>query len=392
MQADVTERKQLEEQLRQAQKMEAIGSLAGGVAHDFNNLLTIINGYSDLMQEQLPVGSPLHESLHNIGQAGQRAASLTRQLLAFSRKQVLEPKVLNLNATVTDTANMLQRLIGEDIELTTRLDPALGRVRADPGQIEQILINLAVNARDAMPHGGHLTIETTNTELDMSYTHAYPDLRTGPYVMLAVSDTGIGMDKATQSRIFEPFFTTKEVGKGTGLGLATVFGIVKQSQGHIAVYSEPDLGTIFRVYFPTVEQSSTASKTPPRLRAALHGTETILLVEDEPALRTLARHVLEMHGYTVLEAGRGDEALRLAEAYQGTIHLVVTDVVMPVMGGRQLVEQLAMLQPNVKVLYQSGYTNDAVVQRGILLGETAFLQKPFTPNGLVQTVREVLDR
>jgi signal transduction histidine kinase len=380
-----------EEQLRQAQKLEAIGSLAGGVAHDFNNLLTIINGYSEIIGSQLPADSPVRDLVREIGQAGERAASLTRQLLAFSRKQVLEPKVFNLNAIVTDTAKMLRRLIGEDIELNTTLEPGLRRVRADPGQLEQVLINLAVNARDAMPQGGKLTIETANAELHETYTHAYADLPPGPYVMMAVSDTGCGMDEATKARIFEPFFTTKGPGKGTGLGLATVYGIVKQSEGHVAVYSEPGRGTTFKIYLPVAEERVPSGKSHPGLQPARPGTETILLAEDEPALQALARHVLQSHGYTVLEAGQGDKALRIAQDYKGTIHLLVTDVVMPAMSGRQLAERLAANRPGVKVLYLSGYTDDAVVRHGVLQAETAFLQKPFTPGALAQKVREVLD-
>jgi PAS domain S-box-containing protein len=389
---DVTEVLHLEDQFRQAQKMEAVGHLAGGVAHDFNNLLTIINGYSSIIQTQLPADSPMRALVREIGQAGERAASLTRQLLAFSRKQVLELKVLNLNAIVTDTAKMLKRLIGEDIDLNTVLDPGLGRTKADPGQLEQVLMNLAVNARDAMPQGGKLTIETANADLDEAYTRRVPDLRPGSYVALTVSDTGIGMDEATKVRIFEPFFTTKGLGKGTGLGLATVYGIVKQSNGHVAVYSEPGQGTTFKIYLPVVEEVMRSGKSHAGLITTLHGTETILLAEDEPALRALARHVLQMHGYTVLEAGQSDKALSIAEGYRGTIHLLVTDVVMPVMSGRQLAERLAAVRPGVKVLYLSGYTDDAVVRHGVLQAETAFLQKPFTPASLAAKVREVLDQ
>lgn len=389
--ADVSEQKQLEEQLRQAQKMEAIGSLAGGVAHDFNNLLTIINGYSEIIQTQLAADSPMRSLAREIGQAGERAASLTRQLLAFSRKQVLYPTVLILNSIVTDTAKMLNRLIGEDVDLDIALEPSLGQVKADAGQIEQVLINLAVNARDAMPRGGKLTIETANTVLDETYTQGYSGLRSGSYVMMAVTDTGTGMDEATKARIFEPFFTTKEPGKGTGLGLATVFGIVKQSGGHIAVYTELGRGTTFKVYLPRIEVMPGVGVDAPRQQMPAHGTETILLTEDEPGVRALARHVLQLHGYTVLEASQGDKALEIAEEYRGTIHLLVTDVVMPVMSGRQVAERLADIRPGTKILFLSGYTDDAVVRHGVLEAQVAFLQKPFTPGALAQKVREVLD-
>jgi PAS domain S-box-containing protein len=388
---DITDVLRLEDQFRQAQKMEAIGQLAGGVAHDFNNLLTIINGYSEIIPTQLPADSPVRKMVREIGQAGERAASLTRQLLAFSRKQVLEPKVLNLNALVTDTAKMLHRLLGEDLDLNTILEPALGRVKADPGQIEQVLMNLAVNARDAMPQGGKLSIETANATLDETYTQAYPDLRPGPYVMLAVSDTGMGMDEATKAHIFEPFFTTKGPGKGTGLGLATVHGIVKQSNGHIAVSSEPGRGTTFKIFLPLVAEVISSGKSHAGSKATLRGNETILLAEDEPAVRALTRHVLQMHGYTVLEAGQSDKALHIAEEYKGKIHLLVTDVVMPVMSGRQLAERLAAIRPGLRVLYLSGYTDDSVVRHGVLQAETAFLQKPFTPTSLATKVRAVLD-
>lgn len=390
--ADVTARRALEEQFRQAQKMEAIGRLAGGVAHDFNNLLTVINGYSDLIQSQLPQDSPVLGLVREIGEAGQRAASLTQQLLAFSRKQVLEPKVLNLNTVVNDTSRLLKRLIGEDIDLDTALNPSIGLVRADPGQIEQILINLSVNARDAMPQGGKLTIETANAELDESYVQAFQDLRPGSYVMMAIADTGTGMDEQTKSRIFEPFFTTKGVGKGTGLGLATVFGIVKQSGGHINVYSEPGYGATFKVYLPKVEDQVTASKTLRAHRQAPQGNETILLVEDEPALLALSRHILHKQGYKVLEATQGEKAIKIAEQHEGKIHLLVTDVVMPGMSGRQIAERITVQRPEIKVLYLSGYTNDAVVRHGVLQSDTAFLQKPYTPSTLAQKVREVLDQ
>ncbi len=389
VQTDVTERRRLEDQFRQSQKMDAIGQLAGGVAHDFNNLLTIINGYGNMISEEVPENSPVRQFAQEICYAGERAASLTRQLLAFSRKQVLEPKVLSLNTIVADTERMLRRLIGEDIAIVVVAAPALGQVKADPGQIEQVILNLAINARDAMPQGGRLTIETANTELSGTYTQAFPELKPGPYVMIAFTDTGTGMDEVTKARIFEPFFTTKEPGKGTGLGLATVFGIIKQSTGHVAVSSEVGLGTTFKIYLPRIHELDPASARISR-QAADQGTETILLAEDEPALRALARHVLKLHGYTVLEAGSGEKSLRIAEEHPGTIHLLVTDVVMPGMSGRQLAERLAVVRPSMKVLYLSGYTDDAVVRHGVMQAETAFLQKPFTPVALAQKVWEVL--
>ncbi|MCE9565185.1 MAG: PAS domain S-box protein [Planctomycetes bacterium] len=388
---DVTERKSLEEQLRQSQKMDAVGQLAGGVAHDFNNLLTIINGYSEMIHAQVLENSPVREFVREISHAGERATGLTRQLLAFSRKAVLEPKVLNLNIIVADTERMLGRLIGEDINVAAILDPALGRVKADQGQIEQVIINLAVNARDAMPRGGKLTIETSNTELDDSYTQMYTDLRSGPYVLLAVADTGTGMDATTKARIFEPFFTTKERGRGTGLGLATVFGIVKQSEGHLAVYTELGCGTTFKIYLPRIPDMP-GSGVVPRPRTVVRGTQTILLTEDEPALRALARRVLGMHGYKILEASNGEKALAVATEHKGTIHLLVTDVVMPGISGRQLAEQLVAVRPEMKVLYVSGYTDDAVVRHGVLQADTAFLQKPFTPASLAQKVWDVLEQ
>lgn len=390
VQVDVTERRLLEDQFRQSQKMEAVGQLAGGVAHDFNNLLTIINGYSDLIHDQVPGDSPVREFLGEIQHAGERATALTRQLLAFSRKQVLEPKVLILNTVVADTERMLKRLIGEDVTVTAVLAVDLGHVKADPGQIEQVIINLAVNARDAMPQGGRLTIETANAELDATYTQAHPDLRPGPYVLLSLTDTGTGMDAATKARIFEPFFTTKPAGKGTGLGLATVFGIIKQSGGHLAVYTEVGRGTTFKIYLPRVEPAAGSGVVAPRKPRGTQGTQTVLLAEDEPALRALASRILGGHGYRVMEASDGESALSVAEAFRGEIDLLVTDVVMPGMSGRQLAERLVAARPAVRVLYVSGYTDDAVVRHGILQAETPFLQKPFTPAALIQKVAEVL--
>ena len=391
VQTDVTGRRLLEEQLRQAQKMEAIGRLAGGVAHDFNNLLTVINGYSELIQGRLSADDSVSELARQIGQAGERAAALTRQLLAFSRKQVLEPKVLSLTDIVTDTSRMLQRLIGEDIDLITSLEHSLCNIKADYGQIEQILINLSVNARDAMPQGGRLTIVTANVNLDASTLSGDEDFRPGPSVMLSVTDTGTGMDEATKAHLFEPFFTTKGLGKGTGLGLATVFGIVKQSNGLITVESKPGRGACFKIFLPRVEERQSSGKSNPELQVIRHGNETVLLAEDEPGVLALARHILQLHGYKVLEANNGEKAVEIVQQYQGTIHLLVSDVVMPVLSGRQAAEQVTALRPDTKVLFLSGYTDDTVVRHGVLHAETAFLQKPFTAGALAQKVREVLD-
>jgi len=390
--SNISERKLLEDQYRQAQKMEGIGRLAGGVAHDFNNLLTIINGYSDMLIQQPRLDEPTRNLLREIQRAGDRAAGLTRQLLAFSRKQILQPKVLDLNAVLSDSEKMLRRVIGEDVDLTVLPAMDLGWILADPGQIEQVIINLAVNARDAMPKGGKLTLETGNVLLDQEYRDTHPEVKPGPYVVLAVSDTGCGMDKQTQARIFEPFFTTKELGKGTGLGLATVYGIVKQSEGHIEAYSELGVGTTFKVYLPIVEAPSLPSgKSGYGMRSMPPGTETLLLVEDEHAVRGLASHALRSCGYEVLEAEGGQRALDIAASQAGPIHLLVTDVVMPRMGGRELAERLEALRPEVKVLFLSGYTDDAVIRHGIISTESHFLQKPFTPSVLATKVRDVLD-
>jgi PAS domain S-box-containing protein len=375
--ADITERKRLESELRQAQKLEGIGQLAGGIAHDFNNLLTVITGRSHLVLAQLPADHAVRRHIDLIQTTAERAAALTRQLLAFSRKQVLEPKVLDVNAVVTGLAPMLRRLIGENLEFAVVPAPELGPVKADPSQLEQVILNLAVNARDAMPQGGTLTIETANVELDETYTRRHPGANAGRFVMLAVSDTGHGMDAAIKARIFEPFFTTKDPGKGTGLGLATVFGIVKQSGGSIGVYSEPGHGTTFKVYLPRVDEAidQTATGAAPTLA---RGSETILLVEDDDEVRALAPAPAE--------------ALQLAGSHSGPIHLLVTDVVLPQLSGRGLAERLAPEHRDLRVLYMSGYTDDAIVRHGMLEEGTAFLQKPFTPFTLLWKVREVLDR
>jgi PAS domain S-box-containing protein len=388
---DVTERKTLEEQVRQAAKIEAVGRLAGGVAHDFNNLLTIINGYSDLVLRHLEPSDPIRSHLEEIKNAGSRAALLTRQLLAFSRQQVLAPRVLDLNDLVADVEKMLRRLIGEDIEMAIVRGPALWGVKADPGQIGQILMNLAVNARDAMPEGGNLVIETANVELDSSYAGRHRGAHPGRYVMLAVSDTGTGMDAETQAHIFEPFFTRKEKEKGTGLGLATVYGIVKQSGGHVWVYSEPGRGTTFKIYLPRAEEIDESGQAPEARARPLGGSETILLVEDEGAVRALAARILQEHGYKVLQGATPTDAIQIGEQHKETIDLLLTDVVLPGMSGRNVAEHLAFFRPGMKVLYMSGYTDDSVVRHGVLEANTAFLQKPFTPASLARKVREVLD-
>jgi two-component system cell cycle sensor histidine kinase/response regulator CckA len=392
MALDVTDRKQLEEQFRQAQKMEAVGRLAGGIAHDFNNLLMVIQGYADLLTDRLPEGDAMRRNAEQIQMASQRATSLTRQLLAFSRKQMLAPKVLNIQSVVSDMEKILRRLIGEDVELKTSAAPDLGLVMADRSQLEQVIMNLAVNARDAMPEGGRLTIEVANVELDSSFAESPAVVSPGKYVLLAVTDTGSGMDAATQAHIFEPFFTTKEKGKGTGLGLATVYGIVKQSGGYVWVYSEPGQGTAFKIYLPRIEEEDAhaAREARPAAQSLQHGSETILLVEDEKGVRELAREYLEMTGYTVLQAGDGLSALALAAKHSSPIHLLMTDVVMPGISGRELAERIKKIRPEVKVLYMSGYTDQAVVHHGILESDAVLLQKPFTLPTLASKLREIL--
>ncbi len=388
---DMTERRRLEEQLLQSQKMEAVGRLAGGIAHDFNNLLTAISGYSELLLRELPEGDPRRESAEEIRKAGGRAAGLTQQLLAFSRRQVLEPRVLDLNAVIAGMERMLRRVIGEDIELITAPQPDLWRAKADPGQIEQAILNLVVNARDAMPRGGRLTLETANVELDEKFAGRYATVEPGPHVMLAVSDTGIGMDQELQARLFEPFFTTKEHGKGTGLGLSTTYGIVKQSGGSIWVYSEPGHGTTFKIYLPRCEEPLEELPPAAPAREAAPGTETILLVEDEPEVRRLVEKLLRLKGYRVLSAGSPADAVATAKRHDDAIHLLLTDVIMPGMNGRELARLLAAGRPAMRVLYMSGYADAAMNQHGILPPGTAFLSKPFTPELLARKIREVLD-
>jgi len=387
---DISDRKLLETQLRQAQKMEAVGRLAGGIAHDFNNVLTAIFGYTELVLEELPAGSSARQDLEEIRKAAQRASALTRQLLAFSRQQVLEPVVLRLNDLVEEVDKMLRRLVGENVQLRLSLARDLGNVRADPGQLQQVLMNLIVNARDAMPTGGKLLIETANANLTEQYAELHQPVTPGRYVMLAVSDTGIGMDADTKTRIFEPFFTTKEKGKGTGLGLSTVYGIVKQSAGYIWVYTEVGRGTTFKVYLPRVDAPADV-QAPRREAGTLAGTETVLLAEDDAMLRPLAKGLLERLGYQVLEAENAEQALAVAGGHQAPIHLLLADVVMPGASGRDLARRLGETRPTTKVLYVSGYTDDAIVQHGMLEPGLNFLQKPFTPDALARKVREVLD-
>jgi two-component system, cell cycle sensor histidine kinase and response regulator CckA len=387
---DISERRRLETQLQQSQKMDAIGRLSGGVAHDFNNLLGLIIGYAEILQERIPEGDPLRSCVDQILKAGTQGASLTRQLLAFSRQQVLAPKALSLNAVVTDVGKMLRRLIGEDVDLITKLDTKLGNIRADQGQIEQVIMNLAVNARDAMPDGGKLTIETVNQQIDDKFARrfAFPVLP-GPYVRLSMSDTGAGMDAAIQQKIFDPFFTTKEKGKGTGLGLSTVYGVVKQSGGYIIVDSAPGKGATFAIYLPQVDQEAEVETRRTGPAGLLRGTEMILLVEDEDGLRTATRRRLELQGYTVLEAADGAAALAVSDQTSGIIHLLLTDIVMPGISGRILADQMKLRRPDIKVLFVSGYTGQQMGQE-VLEPGSHFLQKPFTREDLTRKVREVL--
>jgi two-component system, cell cycle sensor histidine kinase and response regulator CckA len=387
---DITERRMLEDQFRQAQKMEAVGRLAGGVAHDFNNLLMVISGYTEVLLEHAAKDDFLGPKVAAIQQAADRATGLTRQLLTFSRKQLLELKVVDINAIVKDIERLLRPLIGENIELATRLSTGLGRTRADAGQIEQVIMNLVVNAKDAMPAGGKITIQTANVRLDDPPRREYGHIQPGSYVMLSIGDTGHGMDKETQARIFEPFFTTKEKGKGTGLGLSTVYGIVKQTGGHVFVQSELHRGTTFRIYFPRVEEDTQPTGSALSSGSGAIGTETVLLVEDEESVRQLVRETLELKGYKILEADNGEAALRIASTHPGTIDMLITDVVMPGMSGRELAKQLATSHPQTRTLFLSGYAEDAIVHHGVLDPGTAFLQKPFTLQSLANKVREVL--
>jgi PAS domain S-box-containing protein len=387
---DITERRLLEDQFRQAQKMEAVGRLAGGIAHDFNNLLMVISGYTEVLLDQLTLGHPLHAKAEAIQQASDRATTLTRQLLAFSRKQLLELKVIDVNAIVTDMERLLRPLIGEEVELTTTLAPNVGCTRADAGQLEQVIMNLVVNAKDAMPTGGKICIRTASVNLDDSYRPENTLIKNGPYVMISVSDNGQGMDRETQARIFEPFFTTKEKGKGTGLGLSTVYGIIKQSGGYVFVQSEVGRGSVFTIYFPRVDEPSEAHGDLPVSLAAAGGTETVLLVEDEDSVRQLVRETLESRGYRVLEASNGQTALTVAANYQDPIHLVITDVVMPGLNGHELIQQLQPRRPAIKVLYLSGYAQDAFTTPLAAEAQKTFLQKPFTLQSLARKVREIL--
>jgi PAS domain S-box-containing protein len=396
---DITERKRtevemaaLQEQLRQSQKMEAIGRLAGGIAHDFNNLLTVIRGYSQLLLVEHKEGTSLEGSIEQIKQAADRAADLTRQLLAFSRRQLMEMRVLDLNTVLRNLDKMLRRVLGEDVKLVTLLVEDLGRVKTDPGQMEQVVMNLAVNARDAMPSGGRLTIETANVELDEAYARAHISVPPGRYVMLSVSDTGVGMTQEVKERAFEPFFTTKEKGKGTGLGLSTVYGIVKQSGGNIWVYSEPGKGTTFKIYLQRVDEPLEELREKMVGEELPRGKETVLVVEDEEKVRKLIVEILGRQGYRVLEASHGDEALVIHEKHDGPIHLILVDVVMPGMSGSELAKHLASLRPETKILYMSGYTDNAIVHHGVLARGVNYIQKPFTMDGLTRKVRKVLDK
>jgi len=388
---DITERVQLEHRLLQSQKMEAIGVLAGGIAHDFNNLLTVINGYSDLTLKRMPADGPFRHNVEEVRTAGARAAELTNQLLAFSRKQVRKPAVMNLNSVINNVEKMLRRIIREDIELRVELEPNLSNVLADPGQIEQVIMNLIINSRDSMPAGGTVTIETQNIYLDKDYIGAQMNVAPGEFVRITVTDTGEGIDKEVQKRIFEPFFTTKEAGEGTGLGLSTVYGIIKQTGGDVLVYSELGQGTTFRIHLPATDAVVKKPKWAAGTDEKYLGTETILLVEDEETVRNLVREVLSENGYTVLEAKDGIDALSVCEAYADPIHMLLTDVVMPKMGGGELKRKVVEKFPAMKVLFMSGYTDNSVANRDVFDSANEFLEKPFTADGLSRKVREVFE-
>jgi len=387
---DISQRKQLEDRLLQAQKMEAVGRLAGGVAHDFNNMLTVIAGYNRMILDDLSPLDPLRGCAEEVLKAADRAAALTRQLLAFSRRQVMQPCVMNVNATVVHTEKMLRRLIGEDVELVLSLPPDIGNIKADPNHIEQAIVNLALNARDAMPKGGRITVETANVHLDENYARTHMGVKPGDFVMVAVSDTGHGMDAETRRRLFEPFFTTKEKGKGTGLGLASVYGVVKQLGGDIWVYSEPGQGTTFKLYFPRIAETASLPAVSPAESDRAPSTETILVVEDEEAVRDLTVKILRKLGHTVLAAAGGAEAIEIAKSYSGPIALLLTDVVMPNMSGRQVADHLLKLRPDLKVLYLSGYTDNTVIHHGVLDHGVEFLPKPFSREALARKIRDVL--
>jgi two-component system cell cycle sensor histidine kinase/response regulator CckA len=390
---DITHQREIEMQLQHTQKMEAVGTLAGGMAHEFNNLMTAVLSYSSFLLEDLGEDDPMRKDVEEIKSAGKRASSLVKQLLAFSRKQVLKPVMLDLNGMLTDKEEMLRQLIGENVELKMVLEQGLDKVKADPNQMEQVILNLAVNAKDAMPEGGKLTIETANMGIDEFYVSTHGnELKPGPYVMLAMSDTGMGMDMETQTQIFEPFFTTKDTGEGTGLGLATVYGIIKQSGGDIRVYSEPEKGTMFKIYLPRMEEDMESAHEADLQMEQIGGSETVLLVEDNDLVRKVSRRVLEQYGYRVLEAEDARKALMVSGQHEGLIDLMVTDVVMPEMSGKELAECLQVLRPEMKVLYMSGYADNAVVRRGVVSPGVAFLEKPFTPDVLAGKVREVLDK
>jgi two-component system, cell cycle sensor histidine kinase and response regulator CckA len=389
---DITDRKHLETQLQQSRKMEAVGRLAGGIAHDFNNLLTIITGYTDLALSRPSVPIELRADIERIENAAARAAALVRQLLAFSRKQVLQPKTLDLNSIVVNLDKLLRRLMDDNIEMTTAVQENVGQVKADPAQIEQVIMNLVVNARDAMPQGGRILIETANVDLDSAYADDHATVKPGRYVMLAVSDTGVGMDRETVAHIFEPFYTTKESGRGTGLGLSTVYGIVKQSGGYIWVYSEPAKGSTFKVYLPRIEEPAEEMATPQLQLNSQRGSETILLVEDEEAVRDLIQTVLSEQGYDVIPSRDPQHALQIAETFTHEIHLLLTDVVMPGMGGRELATRVSTCRRGIRVLFMSGYTDNVITSGGMLEKGITFLQKPFSPAQLVQKVRDVLTR